>query len=301
MEKVVVILDLRTEFSPFFPFAKTSIKTFIHEKLVHKPTCEFGLIGFGSPETSVMAETAEKEGLVTISPFEEVSLNALKHVDGMSAVICNGPLSSAFRKAADMVSGGVKKKTAKKRVIVLSTFASLPGYEQEACVSSLDIVRAEGVSCELVQCINNDTDKEANLWIHKLSSEQVAIRMVRNGYELKTCFPTKENKDAHVIYSGPLELGAGVVLDVKIVPKVKREPFPVLGNTSGESLNDSFSYNWSSPTPQTEKSGELYREDDIDQNFPVAVEKRVKGFKVCHTSMLLSTLPLVDEILLCLL
>ena len=92
-----------------------------------------------------------------------------------------------------------------------------------------------------------------------------------------------------------------MVLDVKIVPKVKRELFPVLGNTSGESLNDSFSYNWSSPTPQTEKSGELYREDDIDQNFPVAVEKRVKGFKVCHTSMLLSTLPLVDEILLCLL
>lgn len=282
MEKVVVIVDLREEFIPFFPSAKAGIKTFVHEKLVHKPTCELGLIGFGSPEVSIVDGTAEKEGLVTISPFEEVSLNALKHVDNMSVIICNGPLSSAFRQAVDMVAGGLKKKTAKKRVIVLSTFASLPGYEQEACESALAIITAEGLFCELVQCIDEDTAQEANQWIHKLSSEQVAIRMVRNGYELRTCFPTKENKDAHVIYSGPLEFGGGVALDIKIVPKTKREVFPALGNTAGESLNDSFSYNWSYTASQTEKSGELYREDDIDQNCPVGIEKRVRGFKVWH-------------------
>ena len=282
MEKVVLIIDLRKDFRPFLSSAKFCIKTFIHEKLVHKPTCEFGFIGFGSVNVSdAMEQTTEaNDGVKTISPFEEVSLNALRHVDRTPEIVCNGCLSSAFRKAYEMMSSGQKKKTAKKRVLVLSTFDGLPDSEQEACASSVAIGIADGISCELVRCLDDRSNQQIDHWIDGLAAHQVVIRNVRNGYELQTCFPTKENKDAHVIYSGPLVLGGDVALDVKIVPKVKREGFPALGNTTGETYNESFSYNWSYPTTPVGKSDELFRENDIDQSTPIGLEDRVRGFKV---------------------
>lgn len=277
MERLTLVLDLRQEFSGYLTSAKVCMKTLIHEKLVHKPTCEIAVIGFGSLDTSnVFPSSQSGEGeVLTISPLEEASLHALEAIDRFSGGHSRCSLSSALKRAAEMMSGAQKRKTAKKRVIVLSTFEGMSENEKEACKFAISI--DYDISYEFICCVEAHGDEEHS--VNQIPG--VNVLEVQNGYELQTCFPTKVNRDGHVIYSGTLLLGSDIGLDVKIVPKTKRELFPPLGNTTGEFYSESLSHGWVYSSTPTGKTDELFREDDIEQTNPVDVDDRVRGFKVC--------------------
>ena len=97
--------------------------------------------------------------------------------------------------------------------------------------------------------------------------------------QMKTCFPVKESKDVHVIYSGPMTLADAVEVAVKIVPKTKREPFMTLGNVSSNRFEDP-SLAFSGELERRERrERHLYRPDDIEQLCPVPMHEQVKGYK----------------------
>lgn len=283
MDEVVVILDVRSSFYPFVESAKTCIKTLIHGKMVYKPRTLVGVVIFGSDCSEVQhSEGIPSDAAAEIPcPLQPVSLQILERLNSISGKdTYGGSLLSAIKAASDMMEqeGSQKRKSVRKKLFIFSTFVDISENERHNIISATEMLVADGVSCEFLRCVDERDDGEHH-WIDGISKPAIS-RKVHNGYELKTCFPTKENKDVHVIYSGSMNLGGDVEIRIKIVPKTKKEGFPVLGNTSEPSTNEYSSPHWSYPSASNSKADELYREDDIEQANPLGVNDRVRGFKV---------------------
>jgi len=249
-----------------------------------------------------------------IHPLEVVGMETLRCTSELgssspsSATVTgrssSGWLSGGMRVALDMI-GSSKKKTGKKKVVVVSTFEGLSPRDVEDFKRIVDGLQSGAPV--LVKFVHYDArpttaggGEVEEHWLWRAVApyrESANIKVVRTPSQLRTCFQIKETKEAHVIYSGTLQLADKLEVMVKIVPKIKKEPFMALGNTSNNAFDDSNEYvpsstygtygtspsfgaSPSSGTPSNSAaSGDWYRQDDIEQKHPVPVGARIKAYK----------------------
>jgi hypothetical protein len=282
MEKVVVILDVRQATSGGQHF-RQAIKTLVHDKLVHKPNHELGIIVCGCSQTDnprfdgTVGDVYEH--IVVAIPLQTVSLDTLRDIDSLECdpLGCDQSCSvpAAVRVAVDMLNltsdagkGTKKKASGKKRFVVLSSTRGLSKDDQQGIREHASM---EGIACQFI--LLNDMD------VSSLSLED-DVRLVYDAYGMMTCFPTKEVRDAHVIYSHTMSFGGELDIYVKIVPKTKRETFPAMGNVSQSATGDTDAFEssglWGS---HMSPAGEYYRPDDIHQEHPVEQQDRVRGLR----------------------
>lgn len=282
MEKVVVVLDVRQATSGGQHF-RQAIKTLVHDKLVHKPNHELGLVVCGCSQTDNTRFDGTVgdvyEHIIEALTLQTVSLDVLRHVDSLECdplhdnQSCSVP--AAVRVAVDMLNrpsdagkGTRKKVSGKKRIVVLS---STGGVSKDDRQGIREHVSSEGIACQFILL------KDADASLPSLDDD---VRLVYDAYGMMTCFPTKEVRDAHVVYSHTMSFGGELDIYVKIVPKTKRETFPAMGNVSQSATGDTDGFEssglWGSHPPT---AGEHFRPDDIRQEHPVEQQDRVRGLR----------------------
>eukprot|EP00889_Picochlorum_renovo_P001066 jgi/Picre1/28096/NNA_003503.t1 len=277
MEKAVVVLDCRASFSPFFESAKTALQTFVHEKLIHKHH-EVGIVIFGCDTTSNPlfdgTDGDAYEHVSVVQSLETVGVDLLKTLQRLPPPTMGsdkGSMDAAVRVAGEVLRTTTeqKKKAAKQRIVVLSTFESGEGGEAKSTIEQL---ADASILFTLIHCMHDEEQARcaSDHWAWALG-QSVQVKPVHTLYQLRTCFPIKENKDAHTLYSHTMKLGNSLEIPVKVILKLKKEPFPSLGNAS-----------------------HLATETDVqEQEYPIEVEDRVRGFRFSRSIVPMSD-PLVD-------
>lgn len=291
MEKAVVVLDCRASFSPFFESAKTALQTFVHEKLIHKPNHEVGIVIFGCDTTSNPlfdgTDGDAYEHVSVVQSLETVGVDLLKTLQRLPPPTMGsdkGSMDAAVRVAGEVLRTTTeqKKKAAKQRIVVLSTFESGEGGEAKSTIEQL---ADASILFTLIHCMHDEEQARcaSDHWAWALG-KSVQVKPVHTLYQLRTCFPIKENKDAHTLYSHTMKLGNSLEIPVKVILKLKKEPFPSLGNASHLATETDVQES-AAPWPYQSAGGGAaagyYREDDIRQEYPIEVEDRVRGFRVC--------------------
>jgi hypothetical protein len=291
MEKAVVVLDCRGSFAPFFESAKMALQTFVHEKLIHKPNHEVGLVIFGCDRTNNPLFDGTNgdayEHVAVAQSLETVGVDLLKTLQRLPPPTPGsdiGSMAAAVRVAGEVLNSSTeqKKKAAKRRIVVLSTFESEKNGEAKGTIEEI----TNGLTLfTLIRCLNAEEARcTGDHWTEELG-KFVQVKSVRTLYQLQTCFPIKENKDAHTLYSHTMKLGNSLEIPVKVILKLKKEPFPTLGNAS-HLATETDAQESAAPWPYQYSGGGgaaagYYREDDIRQEDPIEVEDRVRGFRVC--------------------
>ena len=254
----MLVLDAR---EPASKAIVRSSSTFVHAKLVYKPADEVGVVIPGRD--------------VPVVPLAAVSLDALRTVSSLapSPPSSSSCLSRAVSLAVDLLETS-KKKAGKRKVIVVSNFEEIPAREREFLGRVFDRLSAGPVHVKIVHfdCRGAPNGAPRPHWLENLveyRGEFVDRKVYRTLSQLMTCFPIKDTKEAHVVYSGTLKLADKVEVAVKLVPKTKKEPFMSLGNDSGEHH----------PASPTTNVADCYRPDDIEQLHPVPTQDRIKGYR----------------------
>ncbi|WPT16509.1 ATP-dependent DNA helicase 2 subunit KU80 [Picochlorum sp. SENEW3] len=303
MEKAVVVLDCRASFSPFFESAKTALQTFVHEKLIHKPNHEVGIVIFGCDTTSNPlfdgTDGDAYEHVTVVQSLETVGVDLLKTLQQLPPPTMGsdkGSMDAAVRVAGEVLRTTTeqKKKAAKQRIVVLSTFESGEGGVAKSTIEQL---ADASILFTLIHCMHDEEQARcaSDHWAWELG-KSVQVKPVHTLYQLRTCFPIKENKDAHTLYSHTMKLGNSLEIPVKVILKLKKEPFPSLGNASHLATETDVQES-AAPWPYQSAGGVAvagyYREDDIRQEYPIEVEDRVRGFRFSRSIVPMSD-PLVD-------
>lgn len=290
MEKVVVVLDCRASFSPFFESAKVALQTFVHEKLIHKPNHEVGIVIFGCDTTNNPlfdgTDGDAYEHVTVVQSLETVGVDLLKTLQRLPPPTVDsdrGSMDAAVRVAEEVLSTTTeqKKKAAKRRIVVMSTFET---GESDEAKSTIEQLADASTLFTLIHCMHDEAARSTlDHWAWELG-KSVQVKPVHTLYQLRTCFPIKENKDAHTLYSHTMMLGNGLEIPVKVILKLKKEPFPSLGNASHLATETDVQESaapWSYQSAGGGAAAGYYREDDIRQEDPIEVEDRVRGFRVC--------------------
>ena len=281
-ERVALVLDAQ-EHTHREPIVRCCT-TLVHAKLVHRPQDEVAILTFGGERDDVPAV-----------PLEVVSLETLRTVSSLaprslSSAPSSSSLSTAVEAAIDaLTEPSPTKRTGKNLVYVISTFDDVPASDIEALrrLFAGRLGRGPPVHVKLVHFDPGDPSNgsmTAPHWIESLEEshpESVRLSRYHTAAQLKMCFPVKPSKDVHVIYSGTMKLADAVEVDVKIVPKTKREPFMVLGNAVANRFEDSSSaFPGELGRPERSATGaDLYRADDVEQLHPVPMHDQVKGYR----------------------
>lgn len=267
-------------------------ETFLHDKMVHKPTHRVGVLVCGSDGTknkpSYITDSLNCEG---INEAVGVSCVDLEHFEQVAVAMSQeawsneGNLNPALIRASGMIdtecdSMGKKKSSIKKRIVLLTDVDGLKDAWDEHSEKVFQQLKSLGIRvCVFCYCTSDKNFNTMNSdWLQwTIDAPWVEVDLLRTPYEMKTCLPVKEVRDAHVIYSHTLSIGSYDIA-VKMVPKIKREIFPALGNinTGVEfDVDENVAHN-----PETKKHLDYYVEDDIEQSRPVDEKERVKAFRV---------------------
>jgi hypothetical protein len=281
-ERVALVLDVRKHSEPILRCSAT----LVHAKLVHRPQDEVAILTIGGARDDVPA-----------IPLQAVCLETLRTVMTDCRTCLSSPSTSlpmAVEAAIGALTGpSPTKRAGKNKVYVISTFDDVPTSDVEALRRLLagrltnagrgPPLHVKFVHFDLVQAAS----PTARHWIEDLAAshpESIQHSRYHTASQMKTCFPVKELKDVHVIYSGTMKLADAVEVAVKIVPKTKREPFMMLGNAVSNRFEDQTSafmgdLERSERSERSEHGADLYRPDDIEQLYPVPIPDLVKGYR----------------------
>jgi hypothetical protein len=286
MESIVLVLDIRRSAGNSIPFLRRACSTFVHDKLVNKPSHNLGVVCFGSerPINERVGEGGDNglddkfDNVSVLHPLEVAGIETLRGVTALASSSSDeGRLSGALQIAVDMLAS-VKGKSGKKRIVVLSSFDNIDeGDMDEVRATVQSAGKRPGATITFVHYdhlreYHPFHDKKPWIWDRVVSHAKdfTQLKVVRTPGQLATCFPVKESKDVHVIYSGPLVLARGIEVLVKISPKIKKEPFMGLGNSNISDTNEDGSH----PVPFSGSALSCcYRMDDIEQESPLPLQK----------------------------
>eukprot|EP00890_Picochlorum_soloecismus_P006183 jgi/Picsp_1/6566/NSC_03909-R1_ku70 ku80 beta-barrel domain containing protein len=288
-EKAVIVLDVGSMSKEYLEPATCAIGTFMHEKMINKPTHKVGLIVCGSND-----EVLTVEECISLEPVTEKHLAALSGIESFhsAAATTRSSFDEGILKSIDLIHSDLpekKKGIVREKIILVTCYR---GEDSTRAKDSLTSLQESKIKLQIVQILQSSSEMGSS-WIHEAVRDLDAeVKYVYSTYQMRTCFPVKQYSDMHVIYSHTLQIGAKTEISVKVSTKVRPEAFPGIGNMPIGTEFDSFEA--SMPSYDKPKSHDCFREDDFEQEIPIAVEKKIKGFRLGKTTVPISE-PLAEE------
>ena len=272
----MVVLDVGSLPKEFLEPATCAIGTFLHEKMMNKPTHKVGLLVCGSTN-----DARSVEECICLEPVTDRHLAALSKIQSSHSISATGSnLNGGVIKAIDLIQSDPpeKKKGIVREKIILITCGNSTKVEE-----SLTWLQESKIRLQIVQILQYSGENGSS-WVHKAVRDLDAeVKYVYNTYQMRTCFPVKQYSDMHVIYSHTLQIGSKTEISVKLSTKVRSEAFPGIGNMPIETELASFEP--SMPSYDRPRSHVFYREDDFEQGRPLDEERQIKGFRVSCSSL----------------
>ena len=267
----MVVMDVGSLPKEFLEPATCAVGTFLHEKMINKPTHKVGLLVCGSKDG---AETVEE--CICLEPVTENHLAALSKIESSHNIAATGSnLNGGVMKAIDLIQSDLpeKKKGIVREKIVLITCGNSSKAEE-----SLALLKESKIRLQIVQILQS-SGENGQSWVREAVRDLDAeVKHVYDTYQMRTCFPVKQYSDMHVIYSHTLQIGSKTEISVKLSTKVRSEAFPGIGNMPIGPEFDSFEPSIASF--DRSRSHSYFREDDFEQERPMDAERQIKGFRV---------------------